>query len=132
MRRTTTLIALGLLAGCAARAESPPEPVRPGQALYQKHCAECHGEQAVHPTAEAPDLRRLDSFCRRLTDPALQTHCREDVERYFLRSVREGKVRAGVVHMPPWEGRLTLDEMGSIRQFILTRPAPVTPPRPAP
>lgn len=96
--------------------------IEAGRIAYQKHCAECHGEEAIHPLAEAPDLRRLDSFCRRLKDPALQAHCRDDVDRYYLRSVNEGKVRAGVVHMAPWEGRLTVDEIWSIRTFVETRP----------
>jgi len=130
-------LTLGLLLGAfgSALGQDLPAPgvnplrgdsrvIEAGRQSYRQHCAECHGEEAVNPIAEAPDLRRLDSFCRRLKDPALQTHCRDDVDRYYLRSVNEGKVRAGVVHMPPWEGRLSPDEIWSIRNFIESRPRP--------
>lgn len=132
-----TGLALGLLLGTlgSALGQDRPMPgvnplrgdsqvIEAGRQGYHQHCAECHGEEAVNPIAEAPDLRRLDSFCRRLKDPALQTHCRDDVDRYYLRSVNEGKIRAGIVHMPPWEGRLSPDEIWSIRNFIESRPRP--------
>jgi len=93
-----------------------------GQASYQLHCAHCHGEQSTSAMAEAPDLRRLDSFCRRLKELALAQRCLKDVDSYFLLSVREGKVRAGVVHMPPWKDVLTAQEIWAIRSFIETRP----------
>lgn len=99
-----------------------PSAIEPGRAAYAAHCATCHGDQAVSPMAEAPDLRRLDGFCRRLTDTALKSHCLRDVDTYYLRSVLDGKVRAGVVHMPPWRGVLRDDEIWAIRTFVETRP----------
>lgn len=96
--------------------------IQAGQALYGQHCAECHGQDASQPLAEAPDLRRLDSFCRRLREVSLKADCTADVDRYFLRSVNEGKVRAGVVHMPPWKGVLSEQDIWAIRSFVETRP----------
>lgn len=93
-----------------------------GRQAYNQHCAECHGNDARQSVAEAPDLRRLDSFCRRLQDQALKADCTADVDRYYLRSVHEGKVRAGVVHMPAWKGVLTPQEIWSIRTYVETRP----------
>lgn len=89
-----------------------------GRQLFNTHCASCHGTNAVEPSAEAPDLRRLGSFCRRLQDAALRSHCLRDVDTYFVQSVHEGKVRAGVVHMPPWKHQLSQEEIWSIRTFI--------------
>ncbi|ARN21096.1 c-type cytochrome [Piscinibacter gummiphilus] len=120
---------LVLLAAAAPALAAPPNPLRgdpaaiePGRAAYAAHCAACHGDQAVSPMAEAPDLRRLDGFCRRLADAALKSHCLRDVDTYYLRSVLDGKVRAGVVHMPPWRGVLRDDEIWAIRTFVETRP----------
>lgn len=124
-------VLLGLLAGVAGplcaqeanvwRGQAPA--IQAGQALYGQHCAECHGHEANQPLAEAPDLRRLDSFCRRLKDTSLKADCTADVDRYYLRSVNEGKVRAGVVHMPPWQGVLSPQDIWAIRSFVETRPA---------
>lgn len=93
-----------------------------GQAVYQAHCASCHGDNSTQPLAEAPDLRRLNSFCKRLKDPALAERCLKDVDSYYLHSVREGKVRAGVVHMPPWKDVLTPEQIWAVRSFTETRP----------
>lgn len=99
-----------------------PQVLAAGQAAYQSHCASCHGDDATHPQAEAPDLRRLNGFCRRLKDAALAARCLKDVDSYWLHSVREGKVRAGVVHMPPWKDVLTPQEIWAIRSFVESRP----------
>lgn len=128
------LLAVLLLAG-GARAAADERPVSPprgdataiaaGRALFGEHCARCHSVDAGEPSAEGPDLRRLDSFCRRLVSPALRSDCLDDVDRYFMRSVLEGKVRAGVVHMPAWAGRLGTDEIWAIRVFTQSlRPDP--------
>lgn len=104
-----------------------PEVVVAGQAAYQAHCASCHGDESSQPLAEAPDLRRLNGFCRRLKDAALAERCLKDVDSYWLFSVREGKVRAGVVHMPPWKDVLTPQQIWAIRTFVESRP--LDPPR---
>ena len=83
-------LTLGLLLGAFGSALGQDRPVpgvnplrgdsrviEAGRQGYRQHCAECHGEEAVNPIAEAPDLRRLDSFCRRLKDPALQTRLQQ-------------------------------------------------------
>lgn len=101
-----------------------------GEAAYARHCAECHGENATRPVAEGPDLRRLNSFCKRLTDDALRNHCLRDVDRYFLTSVLQGKRRAGLMHMPAWQDVLPQETIWAIRSFTETRPVP--PPRTLP
>lgn len=111
--------------------KGPPNPVRGnaeaiavGERVYAQHCATCHGEGSVKPEAEGPDLRRLDGFCRRLAQTDLKPRCLSDVDAYFLESVLEGKVRSGVVHMQPWRGVLSADEIWAIRSFVETRPLP--------
>lgn len=93
-----------------------------GQILYAKHCAECHGDNARQAVAEGPDLRRLNSFCLRLRDSDLKGHCLKDVDSYFVQSVHEGKVRAGVVHMPAWRDVLSQEQIWAIRTFIEVQP----------
>lgn len=98
-----------------------------GQQAFNTHCARCHGQDASQPSAEAPDLRRLNAFCNRLNDASLKRHCLSDVDTYFLESVREGKVRAGVLYMPPWKSTLSEETMWEIRSFVESRP--LDPPR---
>lgn len=101
-----------------------PAAVAAGEQAYGRHCAVCHGAGAVQPSAEAPELRRLDTFCRRLQDSAQQQRCLTDVDAYFMRSVQEGKRRAGLMHMPAWAGVLPQETIWAIRSFTATRPAP--------
>jgi mono/diheme cytochrome c family protein len=134
MTRLLTLCAPAalLLALPLAAAAAPPNPLRgqvpaQGQAAYNQHCAQCHGLDARKPMAEAPDLRRLNSFCLRLREAALKERCLGDVDAYYLGSVLDGKVRAGVVHMPPWRDRLDESTLWAIRSYIEAQPLP--PPR---
>lgn len=103
---------------------SLPAAAKIGEAAYARHCASCHGEGAVTPSAEGPELRRLNTFCNRLKDPSLKDRCLRDVDTYFMRSVLEGKIRAGSVHMPGWKDVLPQETIWAIRSFTETRPAP--------
>lgn len=152
--RGLAAIGLGLLAAASPALEPVPEGLPPlapgwqlpnpyrgqagaqpgvqaaGQAAYARHCAECHGENARRAVAEGPDLRRLNSFCKRLRDGALQQRCLGDVDRYFLASVLDGKLRAGQMHMPAWSGVLPQETIWAIRSFTEQQPLP--PPRTLP
>lgn len=99
------------------------EVVEAGRAIFHQACARCHGKDA-EPTPEAPDLRRLNGTCRRIAAPEISRHCRDDVDAHFLDSVRQGKVRAGVVYMPSWEGVLTPQAIWAVRTYLESRPAP--------
>ena len=98
-----------------------------GGVAYGQHCARCHGAESANSVSEGPDLRRLNSFCNQLNRAELKPRCLADVDRYFLLSVREGKVRSGLRHMPAWEGVLPQETLWAIRSFTETRPLP--PPR---
>lgn len=95
-----------------------------GQAAFESRCAACHGHEASQVTPEGPDLRRLDTFCRKLHDSALRQHCVRDVDTYYFRSVLEGKVRAGVRYMPAWQNELSEETIWSIKTYIESRPPP--------
>ncbi len=99
-----------------------PAAINLGATVFQANCARCHGQQATQPSAEAPDLRRLNAFCLQLKDSALQARCLQDVDAYFMMSVKAGKVRAGIVYMPPWRDVLTASEIWAVRSFIDSRP----------
>ena len=116
-----------LLAALSAHADGNPSrgdasAIALGGQVYQANCARCHGEQATQPSAEAPDLRRLNSFCQQLKAPALHARCLQDVDGYFMMAVNSGKVRAGIIYMPPWRDVLTTQEIWAVRSFIETRP----------
>lgn len=103
--------------------------VAAGRSVFHAACARCHGVEA-EPTPEAPDLRRLNAYCRRVLDAALQDRCQSDVDRHFWASVHEGKVRAGVVYMPSWAGTLTPEAVWAVRTYLesLTPAAPARKP----
>jgi mono/diheme cytochrome c family protein len=122
------LLTLVLSALSAHAAETNPvrgdaAAIALGAGVYQANCARCHGDQATRPSADAPDLRRLNSFCEQLKDTTLQARCLQDVDGYFMMSVNTGKVRAGIVYMPPWRDVLTAQEIWAVRSFVESRPA---------
>ncbi|MEN9893113.1 MAG: hypothetical protein RLY78_3408 [Pseudomonadota bacterium] len=99
-----------------------------GAAAYGRHCAVCHGAaEAATPSPEGPDLRRLDSACRRLADRSQVPRCQTDVDTYFLQSVLDGKLRAGQMHMPAWRGLISQEEIWAVRSY--TEALAVPPPR---
>ena len=96
-----------------------------GRTIFNQSCAVCHGADAVGNRSPAPDLRRLDGFCRRIVDQPMQLHCLSDTDEYFHKSVLNGKTIVHTVHMPPWRGVLTEEQLWSVKTFIESqRPAP--------
>jgi mono/diheme cytochrome c family protein len=43
-----------------------------------------------------------------------------------MMAVNTGKIRAGIVYMPPWRDVLTAQEIWAVRSFVESRP-PATP-----
>lgn len=96
-----------------------------GRAIFNQSCAVCHGGDAIGNRSPAPDLRRLDGFCRRIVDEPIRQHCLSDVDVYFHKTVLEGKTIVHTVHMPPWRGVLTEEQIWSVKTFIESqRPEP--------
>ena len=128
MHRLLLLLLFPLTAQASETMPSRGDPaaIALGRQVFQTNCARCHGAEATQPSAEAPDLRRLNVFCLQLKDSALQARCLQDVDSYFMMAVKAGKVRAGIVYMPPWRDVLTEREIRAVRSFVDSRP-PATP-----
>ena len=113
----------------SAKTWDEPNPLRSnkdaaviGRSAFNQACAQCHGADANGSRSPAPDLRRMGLGCRRIQDEALRTRCMGDADAFFVKSVRYGKQKFGIVHMPPWEGVLSPEVVWSIRSFVETAP----------
>jgi mono/diheme cytochrome c family protein len=106
-----------------------PEALPIGRSAFNQSCARCHGADAATNAAPAPDLRNLDKGCRRVADTALKARCMADNDAYFAKSVRDGKIIVGVVHMPPWREVLPQELAWAIQAFIeaQSRTTPIRP-----
>lgn len=106
--------------GAAWRDENPyrgqKEAIKIGTAGYAENCARCHGLQA-QSGGIAPDLRLLDRDCVDLKDAKKQA-CYKETDKYFLTSIRHGKVRNGAVYMPAFEGILNQEAMWAIKSYL--------------
>ena len=91
-----------------------------GRDAFNQACSRCHGVDGDGSRAPAPDLRRIGRTCARIADAALKQRCTEDSDYYFRQSVRNGKIKLGIEHMPPWEGILDPAMVWSIRSFVET------------
>ncbi|WP_027014225.1 c-type cytochrome [Comamonas composti] len=100
-----------------------PQAAALGQSAFNQSCARCHGADANGSRSPAPDLRRIGMGCRRIADPALRQRCTADADAFFVKSVRWGKQKFGIVHMPPWEGVLSPEVVWSLRSFVESTPA---------
>lgn len=98
-----------------------PDAITVGQLTYGQTCARCHGADASTSAAPAPDLRRLNAFCRRIDNVELKAACMRDNDAYYSKTVRQGKTIVGVVHMPAWEPVLSQELVWAIQSFIESR-----------
>ena len=92
-----------------------------GNSAFHQACARCHGVEANPVDMPAPDLRQLHRFCGRIAATALRTQCMSDNDRYFNKSVQEGKIIVGVVHMPRWKETLNQQTIWAIQTYIESR-----------
>ncbi|MBV8248679.1 MAG: c-type cytochrome [Comamonas sp.] len=114
----------------AARTWTEPNPLRGnqeamaiGRSAFNQTCAHCHGMDANGSRSPAPDLRRMGAGCKRIADDALRQRCLADADAFFIKSVRYGKQKFGIVHMPPWDGVLSPELVWSLRTFVENAPA---------
>src|SRR6187431_3210624 len=132
MRQQMTIAAglgvLGLLFACIGYA--PATPMAPmdlekGQAIYQRHCADCHG------TEGKGDGRQASSLSPRPGNLiSAQTSAKSDQE--LLKIIAKGKPRTA---MTGWEERLSHDDQAAVLAYIrsmvkFTRSATPAPPQP--
>ena len=99
-----------------------PQAATIGQVAFNQSCAKCHGENANGARMPAPDLRRIGTRCKRIEDDALRQRCLGDADPFFIKSVRYGKQKFGIVHMPPWEGVVSPELAWALRSYVETAP----------
>lgn len=100
------------------------QAIKVGDSAFHRACARCHGP-AANPSGSfpAPDLRQLNRSCRPIAEASLKARCLADNDQYFSKSVREGKVVVGVVHMPRWQETLNQETIWAIQTYIESRAA---------
>lgn len=103
--------------------EAHQEALRIGSSAYNQNCARCHGLEAISGGI-SPDLRKIDSDCMGLADEAKKKACYQEIDEYYLGTVRRGRTRGGRVYMPPFEGILTQEAIWSIKTYLETRREP--------
>ena len=96
------------------------EALRIGTSAYNQNCARCHGLEAISGGI-SPDLRKLDNDCSDLADAAKKNMCLQEINEYFVATVRRGRTRDGRVYMPPFEGILSQEAIWSIKTYLETR-----------
>ena len=106
-----------------AQGQANGEALRIGSSAYNQNCARCHGLEAISGGI-SPDLRKLDSDCLSLGDESKKLACFQEINVYFVSTVRRGRARDGRVYMPPFEGILTQEAMWSIKTYLETRREP--------
>lgn len=99
------------------------EAIRIGASGYNQNCARCHGLEAISGGI-APDLRMLDTECTAMADEAKKNACMQEVNDYFIGTVRRGRTRDGRVYMPPFEGMLSQEALWAIKTYLESRREP--------
>ena len=94
--------------------------IKIGTSAFNQNCARCHGLEAVSGGI-APDLRKLDDECSSQADPKKRAACKQEIDGYFIATVRHGRTRNGAVYMPPFEGTLSQEALWSIKAYLETR-----------
>ena len=105
------------------KSDAHGEALRIGTSAYNQNCARCHGLEAISGGI-SPDLRKLDADCMGLADASKKQACFQEINDYFVSTVRRGRARDGRVYMPPFEGILTQEAMWSIKTYLETRREP--------
>ncbi len=84
------------------------ERVTRGAALYQEHCAQCHGPEAQgHPDWQNPEVAAAPPLNG--TGNEWKRSRQELVAR-----IKNGIERKGVPVMPAWKGRLSDEDVGDV------------------
>jgi len=103
-----------------SKGDAHKEALRIGTSAYNQNCARCHGLEAISGGI-SPDLRKIDNDCADLADQAKKSACYQEINEYFVATVRRGRARDGRVYMPPFEGILSQEAIWSIKTYLETR-----------
>jgi mono/diheme cytochrome c family protein len=101
-----TLWNLGIAGATVASAEtaSQARDLARGKALYQRHCAGCHG-----PEGRGDGYRLLGPEPANLTSPSTKSKSDEEL----LKTLHEGKP-----NMPSWKLRLSEEESRDVLAYV--------------
>ena len=98
--RSTLFIAAGVLILSAALKAAPD-----GKAVFQQKCSMCHGMDGKgYPALKTPDF----------TDPKVQAAV---TDAQMIDIIKNGKKGTA---MPPWDGKLSDDEIKAVVAYIRT------------
>lgn len=103
--------------------EAHKEASRIGASAYNQNCVRCHGLEAISGGI-SPELRKMDSDGMGLADANQKTACFDEMDEFYLGTVRRGRTRGGRVYMPPFEGTMTQEAICSIKTYLETRREP--------
>ena len=114
------------VAGQPSTAASAPGPVRPGQAVYERHCARCHG---MTGGADGPGASALPIKPPSLTDGRLLNPLPDE---FLVTVVRDGAAAVGLAPQMPAFGRLLSErEIRDVVAYVRTlAQPPYRPPAP--
>lgn len=104
LRLGALAVACLLLAGCSQPSGGGPFD-SPGGRLYVRHCASCHGAQGQGGAGPALNGAGAAS---------------QHSDKELLRIVGQGQQRPGQPEMPPFGGRLNLQDQQQVIAFIKT------------
>lgn len=112
---------MGLLSWSEARS-APPEELEKGRAIYERHCADCHGTEGRGDGKLAPSLSpRPGNFVSALTSAK--------TDQDLLKIIANGRPRTA---MPGWNDRLSEEEqraaLAYIRSLVRFSRSSATPP----
>jgi mono/diheme cytochrome c family protein len=103
-----------------------PAPAHPGKAVYDRHCATCHGASGL---ADGPGAAALAIKPPPLTDGRLLNPLPDDI---LVTIVREGAGAVGLAPQMPGFGRLLTErEIHDVVAYVRTLAQPPYRPRPA-
>src|SRR5262245_32726487 len=124
------VVAVGLGWLLASVGSAPATPVAPitleqGRAIYQRHCADCHGPEGRGDGQQATSLSPRPGNLI-----SAQTSAKSDQE--LLKTIAKGRPRTAMVG---WEDRLSPEDQAAVLAYIrslvkFTRSATPPPPQP--
>lgn len=116
--------AIGVIGHAAAAAPTPID-VEQGRAIYQRHCADCHGPEGRGDGQQATSLSPRPGNLI-----SAQTSAKSDQE--LMKIIAKGRPRTAMVG---WEGRLSTEEQAAVLAYVrslvkFTRSGTPPPPQP--
>ncbi len=100
---------------------NPPAPAHPGEELYRKACAECHG---VTGNAKGKGIKSIEPAPRNLRDGSYMNQP-EITRAYILAVTKEGGKHMNLAKtMPAYGKSLESADIEKIVDFVLTLPIP--------